>query len=421
MNKTPGKKQIDEEFMSDIKSAVLNKSTPLANAILYTVIALIVIGLIWAYFAVIEQKTVANGKVIPYSQGDVIQSLDGGIIKKILVTEGTTVDEGQILAVLDDTRYRADYLNGYEKYLALSAMVARLYAETTKSDTIDFPEEVVKERPELVKRENKLFDERRDDLKNQIDLLKQSEEVAKKEVATFESILQRGTVSMLEYYRVKRNLYDIQEKILEKESHYRETALTELNQRKADLSSLTEQLEGLRDKMSRTVLRSPVHGIVKKIYVTTIGGVINPGMDIMEIVPLDDPLIIEAHVSPRDIAFIKVGEPATVKITAYDYSIYGSLEGKVVYISPDTVEAHKGNGNSANENIPDKNNQEGVLPVYFVVKIQTNKNYLGKEKNPLPIMPGMTATVYIETGKKTILDYILKPILKAKEEALRER
>jgi adhesin transport system membrane fusion protein len=144
MKEPSEKKPIDEEFISDIKSAVLNKATPLANAILYTVIALIVIGLIWAYFAEIDQKTVANGKVIPYSQGDVIQSLDGGIIKKILVTEGTIVEEGQILAILDDTRYKADYLNGYAKYQALSAMVARLYAETTKSETIDFPELVIK-------------------------------------------------------------------------------------------------------------------------------------------------------------------------------------------------------------------------------------------------------------------------------------
>jgi len=405
----------DEEYISDIKAAVLNKATPFANAILYSVIALIIIGLVWAYFAEIDQTTVANGKVIPYSQGKIIQSLDGGIIDKIFVQEGDMVEKNQPLAQLDDTRYKADYLNGHAKYLALSALVARLYAESIKADKIEFSEIVEEEQPELVKRETQLFKERREDLKNQLALLRQSEEVTKKQIVMYEKLTQSGVVSMLEYYRTKQTLYDIQEKILEKESHFSEESLTELNQKKADLLSLTDQLESLRDKMTRATIRSPVKGVVKKIYVTTIGGVINPGMDIMEIVPLEESLIVEAYVSPSDIAFIAVGQQATVKITAYDYSVYGSLQGKVVYVSADTVE-NKKEGGARIESISEKN-----LPVYYVVKVKTDKNFLGNEKHPLPIMPGMTATVHIATGKKTIMTYILKPILKAKQEALRER
>lgn len=398
----------DEDFMSDKKAAFLNKPTLLANSVLLLIALLLVVGLIWAYFGTVEQRTIGNGKVIPSTEDKVVQSLDGGIIDKILVHEGESVEPQQPLVKLDDVRYTSDFKNGYAKYLALSAETSRLFAETQDSDTIEFSKDVLKY-PELVQRETKLFQARKQSLEQEIKNLTDSLALAKDEFKMYEQLVKKGVVTKLDYDRAKTNINDIQEKIYEKEDQFRENALTQLNQRKADLESVVEALIGLRDKMIRTTLRSPVKGIIKKIYITTVGGVINPGMDILEIVPISDTLLIEARIQPSDIAFIKIGQTATVKITAYDYSIYGSLIGKVEYISADAIEEPK---TSPLEKTPTS---------YYLVRIRTDKSYLGTQKHPLPIMPGMTTIVNIVTGKKTVLDYLMKPLLKAKEEALRER
>lgn len=401
----------DEDFISDSKKALISKTTPITHIVLITIIILLGIGLIWAYFASIETLSVGMGKVIPSSQIKIIQSLDGGIVKEILVRDGEIVKENQVLMKLDDTRYKAEFSAGYAKYLALLAMVSRLRAEAQDQKTITFPEEV-KKYPALVNLETRLFDTRKKGLEEELSLLQKSYDLAEKQVNMYSSLLPKGYVSQLEYYRSLQNATDAKTKIAEKQNAYLEKVKAELTDNEGQLSTIKEQLLSLRDKMVRTTLYSPVYGIVKQVHVVTVGGVVTPGMNIMEIVPLDDKLLVEARIKPSDIAFIKMGQPATVKITAYDFSIYGGLPGRVEYISADTVtEEPKG--------VAQKTGKEAES--YYLVNVRTDRNYLGNDKHKLLIMPGMVATVHIKTGKKTVLQYLLKPLIKAKEEALRER
>lgn len=404
-----------EEFIASRKEAFLSKSTLLSNSILYIILLLVVVGLIWSYFGKLEQITVGDGKVIPTSKYKTIQSLDGGIIQKIFVEEGDTVNPEQELVKLDDTRYRADYLNGYQKYLSILATIARLSAESQNKAQIDFPPDLKKQRPDLVATETNLFLTRREAGQKELAILQETLATANKELGMYKDLRKDDTVSVIEYDRAERNVNDIKEKILQKQAGFRESVLTELTQKEGELSSLGDQLASSRDKITRSTIRSPVYGVVKKLNINTVGGIINPGMDIMEIVPLSDTLLIETHIAPKDIAFIKVGQSAVVRVTAYDYTIYGDLQGKVEYISPDTVETQK-----ASEAVTGDVNEKR-LPVYYIVKVRTHRTYLGTKEHPLSILPGMQVTVHIITGEKTVMDYLLKPLLKAKTEALRER
>lgn len=396
-----------EKFMDDTKAALLAKSTPVARAIIYTVISLLIISIIWAYFAELDDITVADGKVIPSSEVKVIQSLDGGIVSEILVEKGEVVKNKQIIARLDDTRYKADYADQFAKYLALGAMVARLDTEAHHDANITFPVGL-NNYPGLLARENKLFITRKKAIDTELASMQVSYDLALQEVQMYTPLVAKGYVSVVEYLHAKRTANDIKIAMLQKENDYYTQVKTDLNQHQAELESLQESLNSLRDKIVHTVIRSPVNGIVKKIVVNTIGGVVPPTSAMMEIVPIDDTLLIEAKIRPSDIAFIYPGAAATVKITAYDYSIYGSLAGKVNYISADSIEEN----NRVNEQ---------QSPSYYHAQIRTQRNYLGSDKHQLPIMPGMVATVHIKTGKKTVLQYLLKPLIKAKQEALRER
>ncbi|MBA2653480.1 MAG: HlyD family type I secretion periplasmic adaptor subunit [Gammaproteobacteria bacterium] len=395
----------EEDFIRDSKAALGARTSRKTHFILYAIILLILLGLIWAYFATIEQVTVGMGKVIPSSQIKIIQSLDGGIVKEIDVKEGQIVKKDQMLLTLDDTRYKSDFQATHAKYIALAAMIARLNAEAQQKSTIDFPAEV-KKHPEVIARENRLFELRKKSLEEELKLLQNSYEMANRQVKMYEALVPQGYASRLDYYNSIQRATDIQSKIAEKRNRFSEGIKTDLTKNEGELTSLLEVLHSLRDKMIRTTLYSPVYGVVKKINIYTLGGVVSPGMDIMEIVPLSDTLLIETRVRPQDIAFLIVGQPATVKITAYDFSIYGGLKGVVEYISADTVQVDT-----------DAKNKES----FYLVNVRTNRNYLGTEKRKLLIMPGMLATVHIETGKKTVLQYLLKPLIKAKEEALRER
>lgn len=397
----------DENFMADTKSAFLSKSTFMSHAILYALIVLLVIGLVWAYFGKVEQVTIGEGKVIPSSQVKIIQSLDGGIISQLPVKEGQEVKKGQIVARLDDTRYRSDFRERYAKYLALLASNARLQAELQNKSTVDFPAELIQENPTLVRQERELFETETHSIKEEIALLENSLALANRELEMYKPLVEKGIVAQVEYLRAQRNTNDIRNKILEKKNHFRESTGDELSKVNSDLAVVTEELTSLRDKLDRATLYSPVNGIIKKLNVVTIGGVVTPGLNIMEIVPIEDSLLVQAHVKPKDIAFVEVGQPASVKIAAYDYSIYGSLDGTVEYISPDAIEEPKAAGQDAH--------------IYYLVNVRTKKGYVGNNKNKLPIIPGMTATINIMTGEKRVLDYLLKPLFKAKEEALRER
>lgn len=400
----------DEDLITDNKAAFLGKPTLLSSSILYLIILLVIIALIWSYFGILDQSTVGEGKVISISEDKIIQSMDGGIIKEILVREGDIVVPGQILVTLDKTRYKSEYNAYYEKYLALSATVARLTAEAEKQDHIEFPAFILNDRPELAERERSLFEARRHAFQVEIANLQEIVNTSKKEVTMYEPLLKDHYVSDLQYLNAVRIAAQAQQTLLEKKSRFEETIWIDLNKNKAEVEIVRNNLNESQDKITHTTIRSPVYGMVKKIHVATVGGVISSGMDIMDIVPLADSLLIQVKVKPKDIAFIHVGAPATVKITAYDYTIYGSLTGTVVYVSPNII-----------EDKPSSQHPDASGNAFYLVNVSTSKSYFGNEKHKLPIIPGMTATAQIQTGKKRILDYLLKPLLKAKEEALRER
>jgi len=398
----------DDEFIVDSKTALLDKSTPLANRVLYTILIFLLCTALWATFATIDEISVAEGKIIPSSQNKIIQSLDGGIVEELLVHEGQTVEKGQTLVRLDMTRYAADYGQANEKYYALLALIARLQAETQNLDTIVFPKQV-QAFTGLMARENKLFKTRKEALTADKAVLEKSYNLANHEVEIMQPLVDKGYASKVELIRAQREANDIKGKIQQLQSQFQEKAQEDLNSHSAELSSIIETLAALRDKMEDTVIISPVKGIIKKINISTIGGVVSSGMDIMEIVPLEDNLRFEAKIKPADIAFIHPGQPASIKLTAYDFTVYGALYGKVDSVSADAIEDEKARPIA------------GAPEVYYRVIISGQNNYLGSAKHKLLIIPGMTGTAHIVTGQKTILTYLLKPFIKAKQEALRER
>lgn len=400
---------VDEEFADDSQAALLNKSNPVARMVLYSTLIFLIIGLLWANFTYIEQTAQGEGKVVPSSKVKILQSLDGGIIEKILVKEGDYVKKAQVLMQLDETRYKSEYSAGYAKYLALEGTIARLEAQANDAKIIHFPEDVQKY-PDIVKRETRLFEIQTHSLAEEIALLKNVEKSILNQLIMYEELVPKGYASRLDLLKAEQSTNDIRAKIAEKRNNFYETAKSDLTKNRGNLEIIVQQLESLRDKMIRTIIRSPVNGIIKKINKQTIGAVIQPGETLMEIVPQDDTLLIQAKILPADIAFVHIGQEATVKITAYDFSIYGSLSGKVEYISADSLEDEK--PSPATSQSP---------PTYYIVKVRTTKNYLGNDKHKLIIIPGMTAAVHIKTGEKSIMQYLLKPIIKAKEEALRER
>jgi adhesin transport system membrane fusion protein len=397
----------DLDFITDSKAALLTKSTPIAGIILYSILTLLLILIVWSYFATIEQLTIGLGKVIPSSEVKIIQSLDGGIISSIDVKEGEIIKKNHRLIEFDNTRYKSDFDQAREKYFSLKATIARLSAEIKNSNKIDFPQELQLKHQDLIATETSLFQAKQKALQQELAVLQKNYDLAASVLKIYEPLLKNGVVPKIDYYKAQQAANEIQRSMLTINDKYREDALTELGQRKADLAVITESITSLKDKMQRTIIYSPVTGIVKKLYIHTIGAVIQSGQPILEIVPMEDSLLVQVKVKPADIAFIEVGQDATVKITAYDYSVYGSLPGKVEYISADTMEEKA--------NVP----QDELN--YYLVNVRTDKSYLGTKKYKLPIMSGMKAMVYIKTGNKTVLEYLLKPLIKAKQESLRER
>ena len=392
----------DIEYMRDVRQATLLKNTPVANLIILVIVLFFVVALIWAKYAIIDENTMAEGKVIPSSQIKYIQNLEGGIIEEIPVSEGQTVEKGQVIAQLDDVQFSQAYREKKARYYSIIADMARLEAQAIHADTIRFPDEVMEHSADVVKREIELFKASREALSSSVATLQRSYEFARQELEMTRPLVDKGVASQVELLRLERQVNELKGSVAEKNKVYEEQANQALLQRKTELAEVTESLVSLRDRMLRTKITSPVRGIIKNIHISTIGGVVKPGMPIMEIVPLEDTLLIEARVRPNDIAFIHPGQKATVQISAYDFSLYGGLDGKLEFISPDTIADDQGNS-------------------FYEIRVRTDKNFLGNEKKPLEIIPGMTAIVQIQTGNKSILDYLLKPILKAKMYALTER
>jgi len=358
--------------------------------------------LAWAaWFEVVEVST-GTGKVIPSSREQVIQSFEGGIVAQMNVAEGDLVERDQVLAQLDPTKTSSSVGESEAKYWAALASVARLRAEVT-GKPLNFPPSLSKS-PELIETETALYQTRRRGLEQTLAGIEDSLRLVRSELKITENLAKMGASSRVEVIRLNRQRSELELKANEARSDYLVRAREDLARASAEADSLEQVNRGRNDSLSRLTLRSPVRGIVKDIEVNTLGGVVQPGGQVMKIVPMDERLLIETRIAPRDIAFIHPDQAAKVKISAYDYSIYGGLEGKVVGISPDTL-------------------QDEFKPeiYYYRVFIRTEQDSLqNKAGKHFAIVPGMVATVDIRSGEKTILDYLIKPLNRAKE-ALRER
>lgn len=388
------------EFLDDKSRALMRESFWGQTLLLILVSALILALILWAAFGVINEHVTAAGKVIPSSYVQDIQNLEGGIIKKILVREGEKVKKGQLLIQLDITQYEAAYKKELIKYNTYLAKKTRLEAEATDQKNIIFPKILKEKFPTLVNNEEKLFRVNRNNFEANIRSLTKSYNLAKQQLDMTEPLVKRGVLPKFDLLKIQREVSDIKGKLdVARESYYSDvrTKLTDVN---AELDASKKQLGALEDRIERAAITAPVDGIVKKINFDTIGAVVKPGDIILEIVPIDEQLIIEAKVLPKDIGFIDVGQPANIKISAYDSTIYGGLEGKVTHISADSIlEANK----------------QGREINYFRVFIKTDVNYLEYKGKKLPITPGMETTIDIITGKRSILQYILRPIIKTQQ------
>lgn len=354
-----------------------------------------------ATFEVVEVSN-GTGKVVPSSREQLIQSLEGGILASLNVAEGDVVQRGDVLAQLDPTKTESTVGESEARYRAALASVARLRAEAS-DQALSFPP-ALQASTELIRSETQLYNSRRSGLDATLKGINESLRLVRSELAITEHLAKIGASSQVEVIRLNRQRSELELKASEARSEYVVRAREELAKASAEADSLEQVIRGRADSLSRLTLRSPVRGVVKGIEVTTLGGVVPPNGQLMQIVPMDDRLLIEARIAPRDIAFIHPGQSAKVKITAYDYSIYGSLDGTVANISPDTI-------------------QDEAKPevFYYRAYIRTASDALhNKAGTAFPIVPGMIASVDIRTGAKTVLDYLLKPLNRARE-ALRER
>ncbi len=435
--------QEDIAYMPDTLAAEVERLPVLSHAVLWLTLIVIMTGITWANIATVDEVAHAEGRVISSSQLQVIQNLEGGILQQVMVREGARVQEGQTLMLLDDTRFASTFNEGRIATLALSAQIARLEAELEDrpfTPPPDFPIEHL----DIIDRERQLFFARQQEKNSAIDILnqrlmqqtqslaelqaeeqklKRNTDLAQRELEMTSPLVATGAVSEVELLRIQAAvnesegqlevtrttipraqaiISEAEDTIVERRQQFVREAQTELNQAKTALARMSISNVALEDRVERTDVRSPVDGTVKQILVNTVGAVVQPGMDLVEIVPLNDTLLVEAKVRPADVAFIHPGQTATVKLTAYDFSIYGGLDAVLELISADTITDDTGE-------------------YYFQIHVRTHKNYLGNETNPMPIIPGMIATVDIITGEKTIMDYILKPLKRAQEAALSER
>ena len=433
----------DVDLTTDIRTSIMAQSPKGGRAIIWAVLVLCVLFVVWAYYSEIEQVTRALGKVVPSTQIQVVQNLEGGILSEIMVDVGGLVKKGQLLLRIDETRFSSSFKQNRVKYLAYRAKAARLLAEANGIN-FEVPQEIINEKPEIAVREKELFESRRREFNSSMQILQEQirqreheykeltsklEELSRtfallnKELQLTRPLVAQGAVSEVEVLHLERQASMMQgeiqtinqtipkaeSKLQEAQLELRENQLAFFNKAKSELNEVLAELEdvsasaiALKDRLRRTNVLSPVTGTINRLLVNTVGGVIQPGMDLVEIVPLEDTLVIEAQIKPADIAFLRPEQEAKVKFTAYDFTIYGGLDAKLEHISADSIADEKGNS-------------------FYLVRLRTSKNYIGPELNPLPIIPGMVASVDILTGKKTILSYLMKPVLRAKYMALREQ
>lgn len=372
--------------------------------IVWLIALVLVVFLVWANWAVLDQITRASGVVIASSKTQVIQSMDGGTIENLLVKEGDAVEAGQILVQFDPTRVQASYLESRAKMAGLSATVARLQAEVLGTP-LNFPAEL-DAYPLFVKAQAMLYGKRQAAIREEVHALQGMVDLAQKELELTAPLLKSGDVSLTEVLRLQRQVADLKAQITNKNNRYFQDAQAELSKAQEDLAGVQQNLAQRKNQLDLTELRAPVRGIVKNVRITTQGGVVRPGEEVMQIVPVEDDLVVQAKVSPTDIAFLKIGQLATVKIDAYDYTIYGDLSGKLTYISADTL----------TEDL-----RQGEQPYYRVMVRTEGRRFSARPGEQLDIQPGMTATIEIKTGQRSVLSYLLKPVVKTLSESLGER
>lgn len=399
--------QKDLKLVSDLDAAMQAEKHRGLFGSLWILLLFLAVFLVWAYISPLEEVTRGQGAVIPSSRQQLIQSLDAGILKELHVKEGDTVERGDLLVTLDDTRSSAGFRESEAKVINLEAMLARYKAEAYDMP-LEFPETIP---TELRDREAAAYNARQKALKEAVGGLSQSKRILDEQIRRTAAMVKRGVSSEIELLRMQRESSDIGLQITERQNQYKTEANNELVRTEAELAQAKENLAMRADPVERANIYSPVRGIVKNIAINTIGGVINPGQDIMEIVPIDDKLLVQAYINPQDVAFIHPGLPAVVKLTAYDYAIYGGLDGIVTLISPDTL---------SDERRPSELNLDASQSYYRVLVETTGSTLTDKDGKELPIMPGMIATVDIKTGEKTVFQYLIKPITRMKQ-ALRER
>ncbi len=451
------------EFIDSAAEAVLLDTPRSSRVLLWAVFAFLIVIVVWAYFAELDEITRGEGSVIPSQQLQVVQYLEGGIVEEIFVKEGQEVSPGQPLVRVDDTRFLSDFREREQEAAFLKVSVARLRAELKSVDIndeaapddwqdnvkvivtpVEIEADIQEQFPLMVGREQEQLAEYQRNLRNQLSILgrqidqkeqelresqsrishlQRSYNLSLEELKITKPLAEQGIIPRIEVLKLERELNGfkqelegarlvvpkIQSGIQEAFDKRREVAyaarsesLGKLNEMLAKLNQTKEAQVGLKDRVERTTVVSPVQGTIKTLLVNTLGGVIQPGMDLVEIVPTEDQLLIEAKIAPKDIAFLRPGLKAIVRLTAYDFAIYGGLEGKLEHISADSIEDEKGN-------------------IYYLIRIRTENSSLARGKDDLPIIPGMMATVDIMTGKKSVLDYLLKPIFKAQQRALTER
>ncbi len=433
----------DAPFVQGADSAGLHYPRRFAHLLLATVVTFVVLFFAWASWATLDEVTRGEGRVIPSSQVQVVQNLEGGIVAELLVREGQIVEPGDVLLRINNVKAASDLKGARERYFALLGSIARLKAEISETG-IEFPNEVMNEARRVAIDETALFNARQDsleaeleilrnqanqrdqevaELENKLEQLARSAKLAAEELEITEPLAAKRVVSKVDLLRLQRQVNDLngdlestrlslpRVKLARREAHrrieerflsFRAEAQRELNTVQTEASALAEVVATDTDRVLRTDVRSPVRGTVKRLLVNTVSGVVQPGQDLVEIVPLEDTLLVEAQIRPADIAFLRPDQAAVVKITAYDFSIYGGLDAEVENISADTITDERGES-------------------FFRVRVRTKDSMLQKAGQPLPIIPGMTTQVDVLTGQKTVLDYLLKPILRVRDQALRER
>lgn len=434
----------DEAFMSELAAALHRRPRMAAQILLFAIAGFVVWAVIWAAHAEIDQVSSGTGRVIPSRQIQVVQNLEGGILAELLVREGEAVEAGQVLMHLDDTQLTSDFGENQVKALGLQALIARLQAELS-GEPLRFPAVVQDAMPHVTEAEAALYGARAEELTSALNRLGEqlnqrrreleetearivqltrSVNLTRQEIAILAPLVERGINAPIDLIRLRREenqyvgdlavaektrerlqagLAEIEAETAETRAQFRSRALQELNEAQVNLQALQQVLTSRGDRVERAVVRAPTAGTVKQLFVTTLGGVVRPGQDLVEIVPAEDTLLVEARLRPADIAFIYPSQAAKVKITAYDFTVYGSLPASVEHISADTIE------------------DEASGESFYLVRVKTDVADLRNQQGePLPVIPGMTAAVDILTGKRTVLQYILNPFLKVGQRALRE-